>query len=243
MVAESWDYPEQWYQTNIVVKVKLHNFLRHCDFLESYIRVSTPEVYGDSPENITENQRLNPSTPYAVSHAAIDMSLLSFCRQYQFPVILARYANFYGPHQQLYRIIPRTIIYILLKKRIPLHGGGKTKRAFIYGDDVAESIQSIISKGKIGEIYHFSSGKVISIADLIRLICQMMKVNFESSIEMSPERPGKDTLYSMSTVKVENELQWFPKMNLKDGLHKTIDWILRDIDLIKTLSLQYIHSP
>src|SRR3990167_8902408 len=78
MVAESWKNPEQWYQTNFVSKVKLHNYLRRCDFLERYIRVSTPEVYGDISGAVDESQRFNPSTPYAVSHAAIDMSLQAF---------------------------------------------------------------------------------------------------------------------------------------------------------------------
>ncbi|EKD72091.1 MAG: hypothetical protein ACD_46C00012G0004 [uncultured bacterium] len=243
MVAESWKAPEQWYQTNIVAKVKLHNFLRHCDFLDRYIRISTPEVYGDSTESVSENHKLNPSTPYAVSHAAIDMSLLSFYRQYQFPVILTRYANFYGPCQQLYRIVPRTIIYILMNKRLPLHGGGKTKRAFIYGEDVANSINSIIKKGKTGETYHFSSGNVISIADLVRLICEMMKAEFSSLVEVSADRPGKDTLYDMDTQKAKNELNWSPKINLSKGVEKSIDWIRTNIDLIKTFPLEYIHKP
>lgn len=242
MVAESWETPEDWYQTNIVAKVKLHNFLRYCDFLIFYIRISTPEVYGDSNEQTTEDQKFNPSTPYAVSHAAIDMSLLSFYRQYRFPVILTRFANFYGPYQQLYRIIPRTIIYILMRKRLPLHGGGKARRAFIYGDDVANGISSVIQQGITGETYHFSSGKAVSISSLVHLICQTMEVDYESFIEISADRPGKDALYSMSTIKSEKELQWFPKIDLKDGLNKTIDWIRSNIELIKTLPLQYIHK-
>lgn len=242
MVAESWKTPEQWYQTNIVSKVKLHNYLNTCDFLEKYVRVSTPEVYGSTQQAVNETQIYNPSTPYAVSHAAIDMSLKAYYQQYQFPMILTRFANFYGPHQQLYRIIPRTIIYALINKKLMLHGGGKSERAFIYGEDVAKAICSVMQQGQIGETYHFSEGAPISIAHLVRKISNAMHIQFDELVEISEDRPGKDALYSMSTQKAENELQWKPEFNLDSGLEKTVDWIKRNIDVIKTLPLEYQHK-
>jgi dTDP-glucose 4,6-dehydratase len=242
MVAESWKTPEQWYQTNIVSKVKLHNYLNTCDFLERYVRVSTPEVYGNTLLAVDETQVYNPSTPYAVSHAAIDMSLKAYYQQYQFPMVLTRFANFYGPHQQLYRIIPRTIIYALINKKLMLHGGGKSERAFIYGDDVAKAICSVMDHGKIGEAYHFSEGAPISIANLVRKISDAMSIRFDDLVEVSEDRPGKDALYSMSTQKAENKLQWKPAVNLDLGLEKTIDWVKRNIDVIKTLPLEYQHK-
>lgn len=242
MVAESWRAPEQWYQTNIVSKVKLHNYLNTCDFIERYVRVSTPEVYGNTHQTVDETQIYNPSTPYAVSHAAIDMSLKAYFQQYQFPMILTRFANFYGPHQQLYRIIPRTIIYALLNKKLMLHGGGKSERAFIYGEDVAKAICRVVHKGKIGETYHFSEGAPISIANLVRKISDAIGIKFDSLVEISEDRPGKDALYSMSTKKAENELQWKPTVNLNLGIEKTIEWVKRNIDVIKTLPLEYVHK-
>lgn len=242
MVAESWQKPEQWYQTNIIAKVKLHDFLRHCDFLECYVRVSTPEVYGQTEASVSEGQAFNPSTPYAVSHAAIDMSLLAFYRQYDFPVVLTRFANFYGPYQQLYRIIPRTILYSLTNKRLQLHGGGTSRRAFIYGEDVARGIDAAIKQGKRGETYHFSSGEVISIADLVRKICQLTKVDFNEFVEISPDRPGKDALYSMDITKTQKELAWSPQVNLDQGIKKTIEWVRSNVDAMETLPLEYIHK-
>lgn len=243
MVAESWKNPEQWYQTNFVSKVRLHNHLRQCDFLERYIRVSTPEVYGNTNGAVDENQTFNPSTPYAVSHAAIDMSLKAFHQQYQFPVILTRFANFYGPHQQLYRIIPRTIIYCLTGKKLQLHGGGKAERAFIYGDDVASGVDAVIKKGNLGETYHFSAGETISIKNIVQIICDKMNVDFNSLAEISADRPGKDALYSMKTDKAETLLQWSPKTSLEQGIHNTIKWLQSNIESIKTLPLEYSHKP
>lgn len=242
MVAESWKAPEEWYQTNIVSKVKLHHFLKDCDFLEKYIRVSTPEVYGSITDTINETCPYNPSTPYAVSHAAIDMSLKAFYQQYQFPVVITRFANFYGPHQQLYRIIPRTIIYALTGKKLALHGGGLSERAFIYGKDVADAIISVIEKGKTGEIYHFSSEQPISIASLVNRICAQLHVSFDTLTEKTLDRPGKDALYSMSYQKAKKELGWAPKTDLETGIERTVHWIKDNIDVIKTLPLHYIHK-
>lgn len=243
MVAESWVYPDQWYTTNIVAKVRLHDYLRTCDFLDRYIRISTPEVYGHVPEKITEEQPFNPTTPYAVSQAAIDMSLVAFYKQYQFPVIFTRYANFYGSHQQLYRIIPRTIIYCLLGKKLQLHGGGLSERAFIHGKDVTHAIDCVLKNGRIGESYHFSSDKTISIKNLVKVICDVLQVNFDLFVETTLDRPGKDALYSMKTDKAENELQWSPKISLEQGLNRTIEWLSSSLDIIKTLPLEYIHKP
>ena len=242
MVAESWENPAQWYQTNIVSKIRLHDFLRQCDFLEKYVRVSTPEVYGNVDYAVNESQPFHPSTPYAVSHAAIDMSLEVFYQHYQFPVILTRFANFYGPHQQLYRIIPRTIIYAFLGKQLTLHGGGTSKRAFIYGDDVARAIDAVIARGKIGETYHFSSETPISIADLIKQVCNTMHIDFNQLVITGAERPGKDALYEMCTHKARATLDWQPAVNLTTGLEKTIAWARDYLQIIQRLPLEYMHK-
>ena len=190
-----------------------------------------------------EYQMINPSTPYAISHAAIDMSLLAFFKQYQFPIILARFANFYGPHQQLYRIIPRTMIYASLNKKLPLHGGGVSERMFIYADDVSDAIYKTIQHGKIGEVYHFSNQPCLSIRNLIEKICSLMNIEISSFVEIVEERAGKDNKYEMDTTKAETELGWKPVYSLEQGLEKTIHWIKQNIDVIKTLPLQYIHKP
>lgn len=242
MVAESWQNPEQWYTTNVLSKVKLHDVLRNCDFLERYIRVSTPEVYGNTENKMMESFQYNPSTPYAVSHAAIDMSLITFYKQYQFPVVLTRFANFYGPCQQLYRIIPRSIIYALTGKKLMLHGGGKAQRAFIHGDDVASGLEHAIQYGKSGEVYHFTSGDSISIRALVEQICQLMKVDFSALATMSEDRPGKDAKYEMEMTKTQEHLHWKPAYSLTQGLLQTISWVKENLNTIETLPLNYIHK-
>jgi dTDP-glucose 4,6-dehydratase len=170
------------------------------------------------------------------------MSLMAFYKRYNFPVSIARFANFYGAHQQLYRIIPRTILYSLVGKKLQLHGGGTSQRAFIHGDDVATGIDAIVNKGKSGEIYHFSAGVPVSIAELVKKICTVMSVEFNELVEISNDRPGKDALYSMSSAKAEKELDWRPKISLEQGLDQTVQWVRSNIDVIKTLPLEYMHK-
>lgn len=243
MVAESWQHPEQWYQTNIVSKVKLHHWLKDQKWLEKYIRISTPEVYGSCDTLVTEDRHYAPSTPYAVSHAAIDMSLMAFYRHYGFPVIIGRFANFYGEHQQLYRIIPKTILSILSHQKLPLHGGGRSVRAFIHAKDVAKAILSMIQRGKLGEVYHFSPEFFFSIREVVQKICIQLNTNFEDAIETSPERPGNDQAYLMNADKAKRELEWNPQISFEDGLTSTIHWVSRDFETLSRMSWNYVHQP
>ncbi|MCU4674737.1 GDP-mannose 4,6-dehydratase [Catenovulum sp. 2E275] len=242
MVAESWQNPHQWYQTNVVAKSKLINFLKDKHFLEKYVRVSTPEVYGSTEQLISESSNYNPSTPYAISHATIDMHLMAYHKQFDFPAILTRFSNFYGPTQQLYRIIPRTMIYAKLGKKLSLHGGGRAIRAFIYGDDAANGLRLTLEKGEIGQSYHFSTDEFVSIRDLVEQINQVQGVNFDEFVQISEDRLGKDLQYLMNDSKARTELSWQPQVNLRLGLLYTLDWIESHWDVIQTQPLNYIHK-
>jgi dTDP-glucose 4,6-dehydratase len=243
MVAESWQDPEQWYTTNIVSKVRLHNQLRQRKWLQRYIRISTPEVYGSQDNLLQETWQYNPSSPYAVSHAAIDMSLRAFHQQYGFPVVFSRFANFYGPGQQLYRIVPRTIIYALLGRKLQLHGGGTSVRAFIFGDDIADAVFRSAELGFIGEAYHFSSERFLTIRQVVEIICQRLGVNFSDIAEVGAERPGKDQAYLMDASKARNTLGWRESVTFEQGIDKTIKWIKASMAEIRGLPLNYIHKP
>ena len=243
MVAESWLNPLQWYNTNLISKIKLFENLRDKSWLKKYIRISTPEVYGSSQILLPESSNYNPSTPYAISHAAVDMNLSIYYQQYNFPIVINRFANFYGPTQQLYRIIPRTIIYALMNKKLKLDGGGKSIRAFIYMDDVSEAIIRSIKYGKIGQIYHFSPKNFISIRDLVEKICLKMKIKFNSFVQIVDDRPGKDFAYLMDSKKARVELSWHDSTSIDEGIENTYSWIKENFDNIKDLPLNYIHKP
>lgn len=242
MVAESWQQPHQWYQTNVVSKVKLHQFLIDKAWLKRYIRISTPEVYGSSESMIDESAVFNPSTPYAVSHAAIDMSLKTFHKQYGFPVVFTRYSNFYGAGQQLYRIIPRTILYALSDQVLSLHGGGHAIRAFIHGKDVAQAINKAIDYGVTGETYHFSTTDFVSIRELVQRIHQQMGVDHDSLVTISDDRPGKDLKYLMDDTKSRRDLGWTPTVSLDEGIAQTVAWVTKNRDALLKYPLNYEHK-
>ena len=114
-----------------------------------------------------------PSTPYAVSRAACDMHLKSFYEAYNFPVIFTRAANVYGPGQQLYRIIPRTILSALSGKEMYLHGAGVSIRSFIHINDVVKATLKLAVDGEPGTTWHLSTRESISIRSLVEKICDL----------------------------------------------------------------------
>lgn len=242
MVAESWNDPAQWVMTNTVSAIKLHDRLRTFDFIDKFVQISTPEVYGDCAGVIKENTIYNPSTPYAVSKAAVDMSLMSFYRAYDFPVVFTRAANVYGPCQQLYRIIPRAILYFLLGKKLLLHGGGCSMRSFIHIRDVVEGTIQVARKATPGEIFHFSSDKYISIKNLVQMIAEQIGVDFFSSVEIVGDRLGKDQFYYLDSSKARTEMGWDDRITLEQGIEETIAWVHDNIDELGKLPSDYIHK-
>lgn len=242
MVAESWEKPEDWYQTNVVGQVKFHDNIRKMKFIKKYIHVSTPEVYGSSNGLVKENYNFSPSTPYAVSRAACDLHLISFFKAYNFPVIFTRAANVYGPSQQLYRIIPKTILYAKINKKLYLHGNGNSTRSFIHIDDVSYAIEKITENGVLGETYHISTDEFISIRDLIHKICAKLNVSFSDLVIESPDRLGKDQAYHLDNGKLRKNFKWSHNISLEQGLDYTIDWVEKNLELLKTMPDQYEHK-
>ena len=243
MVGESWLRPTDWFMTNVVSTINLHDELRMCDFLKRYVHISTPEVYGSCDGFVDENFPFNPSTPYAVSRAAADMSLRTFHDEYKFPVVTTRAANVYGPGQQLYRIIPRTILYILLGKKIQLHGGGSSTRSFIHMNDVSRATWQIMHKGKIGHTYHISTNEIISIRELVESICVKLNVEFKNHVDVVGERAGKDSAYQLKSAKLRDEMDWHEEITLDQGLNECISWVTKNLDILKKEVFDYQHKP
>ena len=243
MVAESWKNPNHWFMTNVVSTIGFHDRLRTCEFLKKYVHVTTPEVYGTTSGSISENTPFNPSTPYAVSRAACDMSLKTFFNAYGFPVVFTRAANVFGPGQQLYRIIPRTILFIKLGHKLQLHGGGHSERSFIAIDDASDATMRIMQDGTLGETYHISTSRVITIRNLVRMICDRMGVNFEDHVEVVEERLGKDAAYTLNSDKLRSQLDWQDHVSLEEGIDQTISWVDCWLNDLKQLPLDYIHKP
>jgi dTDP-glucose 4,6-dehydratase len=243
MVAQSWLNPTHWYQTNVVSQVALHDVLRKKNFLKKYVHVTTPEVYGSTDKGwMKESFNFNPTTPYAVSRAACDMHLMSFLKAYDFPVVFTRAANVYGPGQQLYRVIPRALLSALTGKTFNLNGGGLSKRSFIYIEDVVNATIDITLKAEPGSSWHISTNEALSIKELIHKICTLTKVNFQEIVNIDEERLGKDQNYLLDSEKIRSIFNWEDKVNLDEGITKTLNWVKSNLVALKELPWEYQHK-
>ena len=234
MVAESWEKPSLWFETNVVAKVKLYDSLLNKKWLSRIIKISTPEVYGSNKSKIKEGSNFNTSTPYAVSQSSIDLYLGINQKFKKLPVIFARFANFYGEGQQPYRIIPKAILSTLYNKKFFLHGKGKSLRSFIHVADVSRAISKCIIKGKIGSTYHFSTDEQVSIHNLCKKIINMQNKKFENiCLIKKSDRLGKDYKYDMDIRQTQKELKWKPNIKLDQGLIRTFNWFKENKILFK----------
>ena len=243
MVGESWNHPEDWMNTNVVSASRLAERLRHIDFLEKYVHVTTPEVYGSTDGWITEETQFNPSTPYAVSRAAGDMIFKIYRESFGLPVVSTRAANVYGPGQQLYRIIPRTIFFVLTGRKLQLQGGGLSTRSFIHMDDVSAATRLIADAGQVGETYHISTDRIVSIRELVEMICRMLGKNFTDCVEMAPDRVGKDSAYWLNSEKLRKALNWRDQISLEAGIEQCVGWARDNLETLAKQPQNYVHKP
>ena len=177
-----------------------------------------------------------------MSRAAADLSLRTFVNNYGFPVVTTRAANVYGPGQRLYRIIPRTLLSLRLKRPHTQQGGGVSVRSFIHIRDVVAGTRLAAERGAIGHCYHLATKNSISIRALVERMCHRAGVPFDDAVSMVGERAGKDRAYLLDTGKAERELGWSPTIDLENGLDETLQWIDREIECLKHEPLDYVHQ-
>ncbi len=241
-VSTCWSNPAQWFQTNAVAITEFIHILNKKKFLKKYVHISTPEVYGSCEENIKEDARLYPTTPYAASKAAGDLSAFTFYKNFSFPLVVVRSTNAYGAHQQLYRIIPRSCIYIKLGKKIGLQGGGRAVKSYIHIRDVSRGELAVMEQGRRGEVYHLSPEESYPVRDVVRFVCEKMGADFDKVTEDVADRVGQDPFYAIDSSKVRTQLGWKPKVSFEEGIQSVIGWIHREWDVISRLPHEYVHQ-
>jgi len=211
--------------------------------LNKVIHLSSDEVYGEILKGqFNENSPLKPNSPYAASKAATDLLIKAYIRTYNFPAIIIRPCNNYGPWQYPEKLIPLAILKILRSKKVPVYGEGKNIREWLYVTDCAEGILGIMERGRIGEIYNLGSGQERQNINIVNAILRIIKKD-KDSIEFVKDRPGHDIRYRLNSQKVFNEIGWQPKINLKVGLENTVNWCLKHKDWLfskyKAVALLY----
>jgi dTDP-glucose 4,6-dehydratase len=239
-VGLSNESPVEYFQTNTLAVVRLTDFLRRQPWLERYVHISSAEIFGPCPEPLDENALFNPSTPYAVSKAAGDMQINTLIKNFGFKALIVRSTNVYGRHQQLFKIIPRTVINVKLGRPIELHGGGTSKKCFVHVRDVVDGMLLALEKGATGT-YHFSVVSDRTVADVVRLTCRAMGADPERCVRIVGERLGQDSQYVLNCDKARRELGWTPRVAFEDGVRETIEWIEGHWSEIPSEPLQYVH--
>jgi dTDP-glucose 4,6-dehydratase len=240
-VAPSWEHPEHWFATNTVALARLVNHLRQQPYLQRYVHISSPEVYGTCVGHVTESAAMNPSTPYAASKAAADLLLATFHKQFAFPLVTVRATNVYGARQQLFKIIPRSMIYMRLGQRVPLHGGGAAVKSYIHVRDVSRGELAVLDRGHAGHIYHLSPDRGITVRDVVLQICQRLGKTIDEAVTDVAERPGQDAAYVIDSSLARNTLGWRPEISFREGIDEAADWIEEYWDEIRQQPLIYQH--
>jgi dTDP-glucose 4,6-dehydratase len=241
-VAPSWEHPEQWARTNVAAVAEIANYLRRQDWLERYVHISSPEVYGTTEGLVREDAPLNPSTPYAASKAGGDLMLETFVRNFDLPVTFIRGTNVYGAHQQLFKIIPRSVIYLKSGRPIELHGGGTAVKSYINIRDVSRG-ELAAMQADIRGILHLSPDVGVAVRDVVRTICERLGKDFEASTRVVEERLGQDRAYVIDSSRAREALGWTPEIGLEEGISEVVDWAERHWEEIQRRPLEYVHQP
>ncbi len=197
--------------------------------------ISTDEVYGSLGESGTfnENSSYRPNSPYAASKAASDHLVRSFAQTYKLSTTISHCSNNYGPCQNFEKFIPLIIHNCLKKKPLPVYGRGTNVRDWLYVDDHADAIWRILQYGKKGQIYDIGGKTELSNLELLYLLIDLLQEvrpgDYRSLIRFVQDRAGHDFRYALNTNKIEQELNWQPTVSLKDGLLRTIHWVIENI--------------
>ncbi len=199
--------------------------------VKKFINVSTDEVYGELGKEgkFKETSPLNPNSPYSASKAAADMLGRAYFRTYDVPVITVRPSNNYGPWQYPEKLIPVVILKALKGEKIPVYGKGENVREWLYVEDCARAVLTILEKGKAGEIYNVGSGYEMRNIDLVKKLLSLLGFG-EDLITFVKDRPGHDFRYALDFSKLKEDLGWQPQVDLEEGLSKGVEWYLAHKD-------------
>jgi dTDP-glucose 4,6-dehydratase len=190
-----------------------------------FVHISTDEVYGDLAAGVFANEEspLQPSSPYSASKAGSDLLVRSYVRTYNFPALITRSSNNYGPYQFPEKFLPLLITNLLDDKPLPIYGDGKQQRDWLHVEDNCRGILAVLERGQVGEAYNIGGLDVVENIEMARRLLRAMGKP-ETLLTYVKDRPGHDRRYALDCTKIEKHLGWKPSVALEDGLRQTIDW-------------------
>jgi dTDP-glucose 4,6-dehydratase len=263
--------PETFVKTNVMGTFSLLDVARRCWQIGSgdptkplpvsanaeytpgvlFHHVSTDEVYGSLGETgfFTETTPYDPHSPYSASKAASDHLVMAWHHTYGLPITLSNCSNNYGPFQFPEKFIPLMIMNMMEAKSLPVYGDGKNIRDWLYVEDHARAIWTILANGRPGEKYNIGGDNerenLVIIDDLIKTVAAKTNAKpqtIRKTIQFVKDRPGHDRRYAIDCSKIKNELGWKQETPFEEGLNKTVDWYIANqtwIDRIRSGEYRY----
>ena len=200
--------------------------------------ISTDEVFGSlgATGKFTEDTPYDPRSPYSASKAASDHLVRAWHETYGLPVVLTNCSNNYGPYHFPEKLIPVVILNALHGKDIPVYGAGENVRDWLYVEDHADALLTVLENGELGRSYNIGGENEARNIDLVRIICGLLDERRPSAaphadlIRFVADRPGHDLRYAIDPTRIREELGWRPSVTLEEGLAKTVDWYLANED-------------
>lgn len=263
-VDRSIDGPGEFIETNIVGTYRMLQAAR--DYYEKlageqrdqfrFLHVSTDEVYGslgDDDPAFSETTPYDPHSPYSASKASSDHLARAWFDTYKFPVLVTNCSNNYGPYQFPEKLIPVVILKAIAGDPIPIYGAGENIRDWLYVVDHARALETVLTRGEIGETYNIGGNNELKNIDLVRGLCRILdelrplpplpagevgggsgrdsatangQRSYADLITFVTDRPGHDMRYAIDASKIESQLGWTPSENASTGFQKTVQWYL-----------------
>jgi len=200
--------------------------------------ISTDEVYGSLPSDpeamFTESTSYDPRSPYSASKAASDHLVRAWGETYGLPVLLTNCSNNYGPYHFPEKLIPVVILNALAGKALPIYGDGSNVRDWLYVEDHAEALLTVVDRGTLGRCYNIGGENERSNLDLVETLCTILDAkrprsdgkSYQDQITFVTDRPGHDARYAIDPSRIRDELGWRPSVTVEEGLEKTVEWYL-----------------
>ncbi|KWV91372.1 dTDP-glucose 4,6-dehydratase [Erythrobacter sp. YT30] len=247
-VDRSIDGPGDFMETNILGTFKMleaaRKFWVENDQPEGFRfhHISTDEVYGSLPDDpgiqFTEDTPYDPRSPYSASKASSDHLARAWAETYNLPILVTNCSNNYGPYHFPEKLIPVVIINALEGKPLPIYGDGSNVRDWLYVEDHADALLTVIEKGQIGRTYNIGGENECSNLQLVEMICAILDekqprtdgATYADLITFVTDRPGHDARYAIDPTRIRTELGWRPSMTVEEGLEKTVQWYLDNED-------------
>ena len=227
-VDRSLEAPGQFILTDVYGTFVLMDAAREQRH-ERFLQVSTDEVYGEVTSGLSvEGDPLRPRSPYSASKAGGELQVQAYRMSYQFPAIVTRGSNTYGPYQYPEKIIPLFITNAIDDRPLPIYGDGGAVRDYLYVEDHARGIDRALREGVVGMDYNIGAGGEtdgVTVADTV-----LRLLNKPSSLkQFVRDRPGHDRRYALDSTRLMG-LGWHPEVAFEAGMQRTVDWFVQHED-------------